>query len=143
MTLEAEEFIRRFLLHVLPEGFQRSVLGQWRFREKQPQQRHPLFRPRQTDLDMFGETAEHCSVDHVQSVRGRYYKRRRHETEFYARQASTLLGNNACRSGNDRSPTLKVFFAFSRGRRGAQRALNSGSCLLLRIGLGLGKATPG
>ena len=23
MTLEAEEFIRRFLLHVLPEGFQR------------------------------------------------------------------------------------------------------------------------
>jgi Putative transposase len=23
MTLQAEEFIRRFLLHVLPEGFQR------------------------------------------------------------------------------------------------------------------------
>ena len=33
-----------------------------------------------------------------------YYRRfwRRHETEFYARQASILLGNNACRSGNDR-----------------------------------------
>jgi hypothetical protein len=57
--------------------------------------------------------------------------RRRHETEFYARQASILLGNNACRSGNDRSPTLKVFFALSRGRRGTQRALNSVSCLLL------------
>jgi threonine dehydrogenase-like Zn-dependent dehydrogenase len=27
--------------------------------------------------------------------------RRRHETEFYARQASILLGNNAFRSGND------------------------------------------
>jgi hypothetical protein len=53
------------------------------------------------------------------------YLRRRHETEFYARQASILLGNNACRSGNDRSPTLKVFFALSRGRRGTQRALNS------------------
>src|SRR6202048_1947388 len=59
------------------------------------------------------------------------YTRRRHETEFYARQASILLGNNACRSGNDRSPTLKVFFALSRGRRGTQRALNSVSCLLL------------
>jgi hypothetical protein len=32
------------------------------------------------------------------------------------------LGNNAYRSGNDRSPTLKVFFALSRGRRGTQRA---------------------
>src|ERR1700746_1722590 len=61
--------------------------------------------------------------------------RRRHETEFYARQASILLENNACRSGNDRSPTLKVFFALSRGRRGAQRALNSVSCLLLFEGL--------
>src|SRR5260370_23095964 len=50
----------------------------------------------------------------------------------YARQASILLGNNAFRSGNDRSPTLKVFFALSRGRRGTQRALNSVSCLLLR-----------
>jgi hypothetical protein len=61
--------------------------------------------------------------------------RRRHETEFYARQASILLGNNACRSGNDRSPTLKVFFALSRGRRGTQRALNSVSCLLLYKGI--------
>src|SRR6202048_2131840 len=61
------------------------------------------------------------------------YTRRRHETEFYARQASILLGNNACRSGNDRSPTLKVFFALSRGRRGTQRALNSVSCLLLLL----------
>src|SRR6202045_591955 len=60
--------------------------------------------------------------------------RRRHETEFYARQASLLLGNNACRSGNDRSPTLKVFFALSRGRRGTQRALNFVSCLLLYLG---------
>src|SRR5271163_424584 len=59
--------------------------------------------------------------------------RRRHETEFYARQASILLGNNACRSGNDRSPRLKVFFALSRGRRGTQRALNSVSCLLLKL----------
>jgi hypothetical protein len=57
--------------------------------------------------------------------------RRRHETEFYARQASILLGNNACRSGNDRSPTLKVFLALSRGRRGTKRALNSVSRLLL------------
>src|ERR1700680_2518488 len=60
----------------------------------------------------------------------RFKMRRRHETEFYARQASILLGNNACRSGNDRSPTLKVFFALSRGRRDTQRALNSVSCLL-------------
>jgi hypothetical protein len=29
--------------------------------------------------------------------------------------ASILLGNNACRSGNDRSPTLKVFFALHEG----------------------------
>ena len=35
--------------------------------------------------------------------------RRRHETEFKARQASILLGNNACRSGNDRSPTFLKF----------------------------------
>src|SRR4029077_15073711 len=62
--------------------------------------------------------------------------RRRQETEFYARQASILLGNNACRSGNDRSPTLKIFFALSRGRRGTQRALNSVSCLLLKWGGG-------
>src|SRR5258707_8855656 len=67
-----------------------------------------------------------CQSSHKTSC-----KRRRHETEFYARQASILLGNNACRSGNDRSPTLKVFFALSRGRRGTQRALNSVSCLLL------------
>jgi hypothetical protein len=37
MTLEAEEFIRRFLLHVLPEGFQRiryyGLLGN-RYREQ-------------------------------------------------------------------------------------------------------------
>ena len=38
-----------------------------------------------------------------------------------------------CRSGNDRSPTSKVFFALSRGRRGTQRALNSVSCLLLYL----------
>src|ERR1700688_2645159 len=35
---------------------------------------------------------------------------------------------------NNRSPTLKVFFALSRGRRGTQRALNSVSCLLLNKG---------
>src|SRR4029077_19395554 len=69
--------------------------------------------------------------------------RRRQETEFYARQASILLGNNACRSRNDRSPTLKVFFALSRGRRGTQRALNSVSCLLLKRSEAMESAWPG
>ena len=41
--------------------------------------------------------------------------RRRHETEFYARQASIPLGNNAYRSGNDRSPTLKFSSRFHEG----------------------------
>ena len=44
------------------------------------------------------------------------YLGRTQETEFYARQASILLGNNACRSGHDRSPTVKAFFALSRER---------------------------
>jgi IS6 family transposase len=47
-----------------------------------------------------------------------YLKGRTQETEFYARQASILLGNNVCDSGHDRSPTVKGFFALSRGRSG-------------------------
>src|SRR6266436_4229941 len=80
-----------------------------------------------------------CQSSHKTSC-----KRRRHETEFYARQASILLGNNAFRSGNDRSPPLKAFFALSRGRRGTQRAFNSVSCLLLfkkAQGMKLGRPT--
>jgi hypothetical protein len=49
MTLEAEEFIRRFLLHVLPEGFQRiryyGFLGNRYRKEKLARCRHLLGMP--------------------------------------------------------------------------------------------------
>jgi hypothetical protein len=59
---------------------------------------------------------------------------------FVQQMRSCSAPENACRSGNDRSPTLKVFFAVSRGRRGTQRALNSVSCLLLKwVAAAIGK----
>src|ERR1700738_2114978 len=46
---------------------------------------------------------------------------------------SILLGNNACRSGNDRSPTLKGFSSRFHEGEEVPNVLYSVSCLLLQL----------
>jgi hypothetical protein len=62
MTLDAEEFIRRFLLHILPDGFQRiryyGFLGN-RYREEKLARCRELLEMPESELPALDATRDH------------------------------------------------------------------------------------
>jgi hypothetical protein len=73
MTLSADEFIRRFLLHVLPEGFQRiryyGFLGN-RYRKEKLEQCRQLLGMVPREQDSPAKVAELDYRDHYQALTG-------------------------------------------------------------------------